>query len=277
VNLGKRLRLSRIVRPDSGRSLIVAYAHGVLMGPLPGMVNRDDLDRQAHSLRGAEAVIVPPGLARYVTPLFEGRDAPALMILVGWQNMSRSPEQLGYHTGSTAALASIERVAAMGAAGIMTYLFIGFEDPREEAREIEATARIVEECERLGLVLLIESRAVRDERNQDGSFRLDLLKLHTRMAAEIGADLVKTKQPATVDEVRELTESCPCPVLFAGGPLREDPGEAYQVARDAIEGGAAGLVYGRNTYQQEDPAVALKTFSDIVHSRGRHDRRVRSE
>jgi hypothetical protein len=30
------------------------------MGPLPGMANQDDLDRQANSLRGAEAVIVPP-------------------------------------------------------------------------------------------------------------------------------------------------------------------------------------------------------------------------
>jgi DhnA family fructose-bisphosphate aldolase class Ia len=120
------------------------------------------------------------------------------MILVGWQTVSRSREQLGYPTGSTAALTSIERAVAVGAVRIMTYLYIGFDDSREEAREVEATLRVAEECERRGLVHLVESRAVRDERNQDGSFRLDLLKLHPRMAAEIGTDVVKTKQPSTV-------------------------------------------------------------------------------
>src|ERR1035441_10846425 len=85
MNLGKQLRMSRIVRSDTQRSLIVAYAHGVLMGPLPGMATQAQMDVQARSLRGAEAVIVPPGVVRFVPPLFEGRDAPALMILARWQ------------------------------------------------------------------------------------------------------------------------------------------------------------------------------------------------
>jgi len=267
MNLGKQLRMSRIVRSDTQRSLIVAYAHGVLMGPLPGMATQAQMDAQARSLRGAEAVIVPPGVVRFVPSLFEGRDAPALMILARWQNISRSPEQLGYRAGSTATLASIEKVAALGAVGIMNYLYIGFEDSREEAREIEAAVRVGEECDRFGLVHLVETRAVRDERNPDGSYKLDLIQLHTRIAAEIGADLIKTKQPATVAEVRELTDACPGPVLFAGGPLRADPDEAYRTAADAIAGGAAGIVFGRNIFQQPDPAAALAKFSSIVHGR----------
>jgi DhnA family fructose-bisphosphate aldolase class Ia len=200
------------------------------------------------------------------------------MILVGWQNISRSREQLGCATGSTAALASIDRVAAIGAAGIMTYLFTGFEDPREEAREIEATVGLAEERERLGLVLLVESRAVRDERNQDGSFRLDPLKLRTRMAAEIGADLVKTKQPATMDGVRELTESCPCPILFAGARSGRTPRRPTRWLGMPSKAVLLDWLFGRNIYQQGgNPAVAVKMFSDIVHGRGRHDGRVSSE
>lgn len=277
MSVGKRLRMSRIIRPESGKSLIVAYAHAVLMGPMPGMETQHDLDLQAKALRGADAVIVPPGLVRYVMPLFEGRDAPALMILVRWQSVSRTSDQLGYRAGSTAALASMEKVAALGAAGVMTYLYLGFEDSQEEAREIAATAKIAEECDRLGLVHLVESRAVREEKNSDGSFRLDLLQLHTRIAAEIGADLVKTKQPATVVQVRDLTASCPCPILFAGGPRLTTPDEAYQVARDAIAGGAGGLVFGRNIFQQENPEAALRTFSGIVHGGTSHARSVKHE
>lgn len=265
MDLGKQLRMSRIVRADTQRSLIVAYAHGVLFGPLPGMANQEQMDRQARSLRGADAVIVPPGVVRFITPLFEGRDAPALMILVRWQNISRTKEQLGYALGSTAPLAALEKVAELGAAGVMDYLYLGYEDSQEEAREIEAVVRTGQECDRLGLVHLVESRAVREERNPDGSFRLDILKLHTRIAAEIGADLIKTKQPGTVEEVQELIETCPCPVLFAGGPLLADPEDAYRTAAAAIRGGAAGLVFGRNIFQQRDPATALARFSTIVH------------
>lgn len=34
---GKNIRLGRLRHPQSGRYLIVAYSHGVLMGPGPGM------------------------------------------------------------------------------------------------------------------------------------------------------------------------------------------------------------------------------------------------
>lgn len=78
-------------------------------------------------------------------------------------------------------------------------------------------------------------------------------------------------------EVRELTDACPCPVLFAGGPLRADPDDAYRTAADAIQGGAAGLVFSRNIFQQPDPAAALAKFSSIVHGREVREQRSGDE
>ena len=263
--IGKRLRMSRIVHSTSARTILVAYAHGVLLGPLAGMASRGELARQAKTLRQADGVLVPPGLLRYLVPLFEGRDAPGLMVLLGWQNISRPAPLLGYREGSTALLASLEQVAVSGAAGVMTYLYLGFDDPHDEAREIEQLVRVQEACDRLGLVHLVESRAVHHEQDADGQFRLDVLKLHTRIAAEIGADLVKTKYPGHPEALQELVESCPCPIVIAGGPRKERAEDAYQLAREIVEGGGAGIVFGRNIYQQPDPAAALRTFRAIVH------------
>jgi DhnA family fructose-bisphosphate aldolase class Ia len=202
---------------------------------------------------------------RYVVPLFEGRDAPALMVLLGWQNLSRGADQLGYREGSTALLASLDRVAASGAVGVMTYLYLGFEDPHDEAREIRRAAMVQDGCERLGLIHLIESRAVHHEQGADGQFRVDILQLHTRIASEIGADLIKTKYPGTVKAMATLVESCPTPIVIAGGPRMATVEDAYQVARDVVNGGGAGLVFGRNIYQSDDPATTLAQFRAIVH------------
>ena len=79
-----------------------------------------------------------------------------------------------------------------------------------------------------------------------------------------GVEVRRAQRP---HEVRELIDTCPCPVLFAGGPLLADPEDAYRTVADAIHGRAAGLVFGSNIFQQPDPAAALARFSSIVHGK----------
>ena len=42
---GKKIRLGRIFDEQSGRTLVVAYSHGVIMGPLPGMRSLEEMKR----------------------------------------------------------------------------------------------------------------------------------------------------------------------------------------------------------------------------------------
>ena len=60
----------------------------------------------------------------------------------------------------------------------------------------------------------------------------------------------------------------PVPILVRGGPKMESDEGMLQMVKDAIDGGAAGLVFGRNVWQHKDPARILKALAGIVHERG---------
>jgi len=235
------------------------------MGSQPGMRNRKEIERTAGQLSEADAVMVTPGILRYCIDLFARRDAPTLMMLLDWQNISRDASQLGYKEGAATLLGSLERAAASGVDGVMTYLYLGYEDPKQEAEEIRRNVEVREACERLGLVHMIESRAVRSETLPDGSYDPDLVQLHARMACEIGADFVKVKYTGSVDSFRQVTSNCPCPVLIAGGRMTDDLTDAPRLAQDAVSANAGGIVFGRNIYQRSDPKRALAEFRRVVH------------
>lgn len=262
---GKKIRLGRLFDSQSGKSIIIAYAHGVLLGAQPGMVTRMQMAGMVEALRGAEGIVITPGMVRFCEESFVGRARPSLIILIHWDNINRRLDQAGYKQGTTALMKSVEESARAGADAVMTFLHIGFDDPEREARQIEMNASVNRACEDLGIVHLIESFTVRNEKLPDGRFDASLLKLHTRIAAELGADLVKTSYSGDPGAFREVVEQCPVPLLIRGGPRMDTFGDALRVAEEGIKAGAAGIVFGRNVFEQPDPERALDAFRQVVH------------
>jgi DhnA family fructose-bisphosphate aldolase class Ia len=62
-----------------------------------------------------------------------------------------------------------------------------------------------------------------------------------------------------------VVESCPVPVVIAGGPKCKSNDEVLQTTFDAMKAGAAGLSIGRNVFQCESPTQIIKALSAIVH------------
>src|SRR5574342_708068 len=87
---GKKIRMGRLFNSRSGRTLIVAYSHGLLMGPQPGLRTRDELLTTARALRAADGLMVSPGLLTLLEEVFVGQEAPSLVVEVDWQSFSRS-------------------------------------------------------------------------------------------------------------------------------------------------------------------------------------------
>ncbi len=260
---GKKIRLGRLRHPASGRSLLIAYSHGVLLGPTPGMRTLDEMRGFATSIRNVEGLMIAPGLLPALEDAFVGRDRPSLIVHLDWQNFSRTT--LPSERGVSAQLAEIEDVVAAGADAIMTYLFVGHDDPREEREEIARNAGIVGDCARLGLPVMIEPRSIREKTHPEDKTDQDVMAMYCRIAAEIGADLVKCIYPGTAEKMGEIVITCPAPVLVAGGARKDSLHESLDVASTAIQVGAAGLVFGRNVYQADDPQEAVTALRRIVH------------
>jgi class I fructose-bisphosphate aldolase len=260
---GKKIRMGRIFNGMSGKTLILAYSHGVVLGPEPGMASLDEIRKVAAQLGEADALLVSPGMVGHLEESFIGRGKPGFMVHLDYQSFSRTV--LPYPVGSTTSLAEVEDLAATGADGLMTYLYVGYEDPEREKEEIARNARLARACERWGIVLMIEALSARSKTNPEDVTDARLLAMCCRIASDIGADIVKCQYPGSAEAIATVASGCLSPLVLAGGAKTADPEEPFRMAREAIGAGAAGLVYGRNIFGARDPRAAIRRYREIIH------------
>jgi DhnA family fructose-bisphosphate aldolase class Ia len=260
---GKKIRLGRLFNQASGRTVIVAYSHGSFMGPLPGMDTKGDLLSTAAALRQADGLMIAPGMVELLEDNYVGKDAPALIVQIDWQSFSRKVAP--YATGAAVAMTTVEQVAAAGGDAVMSYLYLGFQDPEVEKQEIARNAMLVRACEQSGLLLMIEPRSAIEKLPSQDRTDVEMMRLYARISAELGADLVKVIDPGDDHQLARIVEGCPARVLLAGGSQKASFAAALERAETAIRSGCAGVVYGRNIFQHEDPRAALAQVMQVVH------------
>lgn len=267
-HIGKLIRLGRIVRPETGRTIVTATSHGVLTGPPGGQRTREEIAQTFAKLRKSDGIMVAPGMLRFVQDSFIGRDRPGLVVELDWKSWNRplySNLRDGRGEGVTASLASIEDLAQAGVDAVMTYLYVGHLDSRLEREEIERNARIARECARWGIGVIIEPRSAREDEDDDAR-STRVAAFYARVSAEIGADVVKVIWPTEgQDGYAEVVETCFVPVVLAGGPGDETPEGAVALARKAMDAGGAGVMFGRKIYRSPDPAETLDRLIEVVH------------
>lgn len=271
-HIGKSIRLSRLLRPSTGRGIIVAASHPILMGPMVAQRTLAEVKSVFPKLFNADAVMTTPGNLRHVVDLYRGRNAPGLVIHMDWMNWDREfYRAFGKEAseGTAASVATVEDLVQAGADGLMTYLCLGHSDTRLERDEIERNARLARECARWGLALIIEPWAAQDRRDPN-AWKAKQMAFYARVAAEIGADIVKSNLPSgstlaeRLDGFHEVASTSTAPVLLAGGPMESDE-QTLALTKGSIDAGGAGLVFGRKIYQSPDPDALIGKLSAAVH------------
>ena len=94
---------------------------------------------------------------------------------------------------------------------------------------------------------------------------VNLVKHAARVGAELGADIVKTNYTGDPASFEEVVEGALVPVIIAGGPSVDSNKDLLQMTKDSIEVGGAGVAFGRNFFQAENPEKITKAVSSIVH------------
>ncbi|MCA1218665.1 class I fructose-bisphosphate aldolase [Streptomyces sp. 8L] len=264
---GKKIRLGRLVRPASGRAVVVATSHGVTGGPPAGLRTTDEIRSVFSTLRAADGIMVTPGMVPLVEDTFTGRDRPGLILHLDWKNHARgvyTPGSEGRSEGVLAQLADLESVAAAGVDAVMTYLYIGQRDSRLERAEVERNARIARDCERLGLGLIIEPRSAL-EGDDPQALSARVMSTYCRISADIGADLVKALWPGSAEAFAEVVQSTYVPILLAGGKGGDDRHGTFTLAGQAVAAGGGGVMFGRRVFRADRPQDVLSGLNSIVH------------
>jgi fructose-bisphosphate aldolase, class I len=262
--IGKLIRLRRILRPATGKALVVAFDHGIMLGTIPGT----EAPREGLKLfcdAGVDALLVSPGTLRRFGDVLAG-SRTGIIVRVDWTNMWRGAETMGFEEGRTCAVAAVEDAVRWGADAVITYLFVGLDDPAAEAAEIRRNAEVNRACERFGIIHVIESMA-RGKRVKKVNSR-QMVALHTRIAGELGADLIKTDLLDEEAETAQVVSASLAPVLFAGGVKGEERHVLESVA-SSMRAGAAGIIFGRNVFQAENPVAFLEAAGRLVHGNAR--------
>ncbi|HVN65452.1 MAG TPA: 2-amino-3,7-dideoxy-D-threo-hept-6-ulosonate synthase [Methanomicrobiales archaeon] len=249
---GKEIRLERIMDRNTGRTIIVPMDHGVTNGPMKGLIDMGETVGLVAE-GGANAVLGHLGLALYGHRR-HGRDVGLILHLSGSTSLGPDPNE-------KVLVNTVPNAMKMGADAVSIHVNIGAES---EARMLSDLGKVAVECMEWGMPLLAmmypRGAKIRDEHG------VESVALAARVAAELGADLIKTVYTGDPDSFLEVTRGCPVPVVVAGGS-KTDERATLELVAGAMEGGAAGISIGRNAFQHPAPDRFVRAAAAIVHER----------
>jgi class I fructose-bisphosphate aldolase len=247
---GKVVRMSRIFNPLSSNTVISPLDHGVTQGPIPGLRDMKKILAQV-SEGGADAVVVHQGNVS-LGPWDRGKRLGLIVHLSAGSNLSPEPFE-------KVTVCTVEDALRLGADAVSFHLNLG--NPHE-GKMIRDLGIVAGDCLRWGVPLMVMAY-VRGPGQADkcGS---DSVKHAARVAAEMGADLIKVSYTGDTESFREVTEGCSIPVVIAGG-CKGGERELLEMVKGAMRGGGRGVSIGRNMFQHERPRKMVKAICSMVH------------
>jgi DhnA family fructose-bisphosphate aldolase class Ia len=260
---GQQVRMSRLIDPASGRGFCIAFDHALQFGICPGGAPAEAmLDMMAEA--GVDGVILSLGTALRLGSRLARRGGPAMILRLDQTTMWRQGTPLAYRDGMTRLVAGVADAVALGADAVITYLFFGHCDPALETKSFEDCARVNAAARTAGMPHIIETMGARGGLATD-VFAPELVAYHTRVGAEMGADIIKTDWPGSAAALASITASLPVPLLMAGGPRGESDLGTLRLVAEVMAGGAAGILFGRQIFDAARPLAVMKACRAIIH------------
>jgi predicted phospho-2-dehydro-3-deoxyheptonate aldolase len=255
--LGKRIRLERIINRNSGRTVVVPMDHGVTVGPIRGIVDMRNMVNDVTE-GGANAVLGHMGL-----PLHghrqSGKDVGLVLHLSGSTVWSPDPN-------AKMLVNSVEMALKMGADAVSIHVNIGAASEAEMLRDL---GQVSVACMEWGVPLLAMMYTRGAKMKSESA--PDAVRHAARIAAELGADIVKVTYTGSEESFREVVDGCPIPVLIAGGEKAESDKAVFKNVQGALGAGGAGVCIGRNVFQHDRPLSMMKAICAMVHDKASVD------
>jgi len=223
-----------------------AVDHGYFMGPTTGL---EKLNETVDPLLPySDTLMLTRGALRnYIAP--EKDTSIILRVSSGTSILATKFGKL-LHEGLSV---SMEEALRLNASAVAFSIMVGAEFERDTLLDF---SKLIDEAERFGMptlaVTAVGADLVRDAR---------YLSLATRIAAELGARMVKTYY---CEDFAHVTSCSPVPIVIAGGKKVPEK-DALTMAYNAIQAGAAGVDMGRNIFQSENPLAMVQAVRAIVH------------
>jgi putative autoinducer-2 (AI-2) aldolase len=238
--------MNRIISPKDNRVVMLAIDHPYFQGPTTGL--RD--------MSGTIRTLLP-----YCDCLMTTRGAVQSNISPG--DLGSKPIMLRVSGGNSVLFedlsderltVTIKEAIRMDAAGVAVSVFIGSSN---QQRTILNLTDMINYSGEYGIPVLAVTAVGKDMARD-----LRYLALASRICQDAGARIIKTYY---CEEFSKLVDwVAPTAVVVAGGKYSSPP-DALGMAWNSVQAGAAGVDFGRNIFQDENPVGMIKAINAIVH------------
>ena len=244
MDWGLESRMARIIRPKTGRGVMLAVDHGYFMGP----TNHLEIPSKtiAPLVDHCDSLMLTRGVLRTSVPASSA--VPIVLRVSGGSSIiSNDLSNEKITTGMAEAV-------RLNAAAVAMSIFVG---ATHEHQTLTSLGKLVDDANEVGMPVLAVTAVGKELEKRDVRY----LSLACRIAAEFGANMVKTYY---CEDFNKVVESCPVPIIVAGGPKVSER-DALVLVENSINAGAAGVDMGRNIWQSERPVAMIKAVKSIVH------------
>jgi fructose-bisphosphate aldolase, class I len=265
LSAGKKTRLHRILYQHglrNGTALFLPYDQGLEHGPRDFFANpaasqpKYIIDLAIEG--GFNGIAIQIGLAEKFYWDYAG-ELPLVLKLNGKTDIPSAIDPLSPLN------ATVEDAARLGADAVGYTLYVG--SPAQE-HDFAQYLRVREDARRLGMPLIVWSyprgSAIDAKGGKDSFYAVDYA---ARTASELGADVVKVNFPhpekrsdvpepyraefSSQQAIEAVVRSANRTLLLVSGGERAGDEAMLEKARESMEAGATGLIFGRNVWQRE--------------------------
>ena len=242
MDWGMKNRMARIIKPETGRTVMLAVDHGYFLGPTSGLEVPGKTIEPL--LPYADSLMLTRGVLR--TSVDANSPVPIILRVSGGTSILGNLSNEGITT-------TLKEAIRLNVTAVALSIFVGSDHEKETLLSL---ANLINEAEEYGIPVLAVT-AVGKEMARDTRY----LSLCCRIAAELGAHMVKTYY---CDGFEKVVEDCLVPVVIAGGKKIPEL-DALNLAFDAVKRGAVGVDMGRNIFQSDHPVAMIRAVRAIVH------------
>jgi len=254
MEVGKKIRIDRIMDRKTKKIVIIPMDHGLTVGPIKGLEDMSKIINQIAE-GGATAVLLHKGIINAGYRGY-GKDIGLIMHMSGSTSLGPDPN-------NKVLVADVEEGIKLGADAVSIHINVGSDT---EAEQLKALGEIAEICNEWGMPLLamMYPRGAKIKNQYD----VEVVKHAARLGAELGADIIKTNYTGSMETFKEVVNGCPVPVVMAGGPKTETEKEFLQMVQNSVKAGGAGVASGRNVFQHKNPTKMVSAIREIVINGG---------
>ena len=262
LGTGKKARLHRILHGHglrNGTAIFLPYDQGLEHGPRDFFANPAASDpRYILKLAlegGFNGIAIQIGLAEKFYWDYAG-EIPLVLKLNGKTDIPASADPL------SPVNATVADAVRLGADAVGYTLYVG--SPGQE-RDFEQYRQVREDAQRFGMPLIVwaypRGEAIDAKGGKDSFYAVDYA---ARTASELGADVVKVNFPhpekhygayarelSSQQAIDAVVRSANRTLLLVSGGERAGDEAMLEKARESMEAGATGLIFGRNVWQRE--------------------------